>query len=186
VNALSVSAKPWFAATDRGLLQSADHKVWTLSALAQGEFLSVAQSGRRVAASNGRKLFLSDNAGVNWNVLPLPAYVTRIRSVAFTSNGVLWIATPEGALRLAGTRWEHVLNGLPARELRSIRITRDRTGEVIVCTADNDDRAFISRDGGEHFIASEPTGFSLSSAFVAGDQMYAITGFRGLMIKNQN
>ncbi|HUO60299.1 MAG TPA: hypothetical protein VMU24_06490 [Candidatus Acidoferrales bacterium] len=182
VSALSVSGDTWFAATDRGLLRSTNHRDWTAMRLSS-EFLSVTQWNQRVAAATARKFYMSSNAGGNWRAVSIPPYVSRIHAIAFANDGTLWVATAEGALKFAHGQWEHVLNGLPAREVRSISITRDRQGEVIVCVADDSDRPFISRDGGEHFTSAEPTGFSLAGAFMAGDRLYAITAFHGLLVK---
>src|SRR5205814_5566378 len=95
---------------------------------------AISISGEWLAVISPRQLLLSNNRGESWMPIALPSYVTALHSVTHAA-GSLWLATREGALRSFdhGESWEHVLSGLPHRNLLSI--TFDAKGRRLLATS---------------------------------------------------
>jgi len=182
-NALDVDGKSWLAATTEGLLRSTDGGRSWKPGITPGEinFVAVARRGEHAAAATSKCLFVSDDDGVTWQPLPVPDYVTLISGVAITDDGSLWLTTREGAVRYRGNAWEHLLEGLPSRNLRAIRAQ----GPNIVITERNSNVVYLSRDNGEHFVPSEPAGYFIALAALDGDQLFAATNYNGMLVAPQ-
>ena len=67
--------------------------------------------------------YMSRDEGKTWNQLAIPQYVTGIYNLTQAGDGSLWLATREGAIHSLddGATWEHVLGGLPARNVYVVR-----------------------------------------------------------------
>jgi len=98
VYALNVSGSVWLAATEEGLFTSRDHAAsWQGGPVAGfSDFKSIAVRGNVLAAANEKSLFLSSDGGGNWSAISLPAVLTSIRRIVFSSNGTLWLGAREG------------------------------------------------------------------------------------------
>jgi hypothetical protein len=181
VNALAVEGPRWYAAASTGILVSDNQgESWSRCALdSDEEFSSVAAYGQTAAAVTPRRLWYSGDAGEHWWAQPLPAYVTRISSVAVSQAGELWIATPEGALRwrkisAETATWERI-RSLPPGEIGSVR----QSGEWLVAVAGN--TAYLSHDNGKSWQPQPPADFPLSSTLRQGETLYLLTRQHGLL-----
>ena len=153
---MALGGRRWYAATASGLLISSDQGGSWSGAAVDGasldearDFYSVSVRGRTVAAATLHQVWYSSDEGEHWWLQPLPPWVTRIYEVSVVGDDELWLATREGALRWRRTapgvgEWQHVLNGLPAREVVSIRA---EDGWLLAGAAASD-TVYVSRDQG--------------------------------------
>jgi photosystem II stability/assembly factor-like uncharacterized protein len=194
VSALAMGGRRWYAATGAGILHSDDDGVsWsggpgdpqnlgTQKLGSQNSFISVSAHDDVVVAASVRQVWYSANYGHRWTRQLLPPEVMRVYSVSVTGDGEVWAATAEGALRwIRKSRdegsWEHVTNGLPARQVTSIR---EAGGLLLAAVADS--RCwYVSRDRGQSWKASAAAEFVVSGALKQGDTLYVTTRHHGVL-----
>lgn len=177
---VSVGEKAWFAATDVGILASTDQgKSWTRAAIpGETRFTSIAHSGTVVAASTPSAMALSLDSGAQWQWAKVPQWVTRIYGLAADGDN-LWMSTREGALvsRDKGATWEHVLSGLPARDVVSIHRAPDGT---LLATAAGTNRVYTSRNRGASWTETPRSTYALQHAVSYGGRIFAASAFNGV------
>jgi photosystem II stability/assembly factor-like uncharacterized protein len=146
--------------------------------LGEKHFVGVAASGERVAAATPNSLLLSKDAGATWTTAKLPAYVTRLSGVGLDPERV-WITGREGAFFSAdaGETWEHVLVAMPAMQIYSVAY--DAANQRILGVAANGE-IYSTADGKSWSRMAEP-GRALRSVTVAGNRIYGITQFSGIV-----
>jgi hypothetical protein len=148
------------------------------------DFVSVSAHEQAVAAASLDGVWLSSDEAAHWSRLPLPAWVTRIYSVSLTGDGALWLGTREGALRWTGKvpgsgTWEHVLNGLPGREVPAIR----DEGGALLAVATGSQTAYVSRNQGQSWEAEPGAGFEVTGAIMQGETLYITTRHHGVLVR---
>ncbi len=185
-SALAIGNRRWYAATDTGILHSDDDGVsWSGGAIGtERSFVSVSAHERVVVAASMHQVWYSPNYAQHWARQPLPPEVTLVHSVTVTEDDAVWAATREGALRwlrksLDEGSWEHVTNGLPAREVTSIR----QQGGLLLATVAASNCWYVSRDKGKSWTASEPAEFEVSGAMLRGGTAYVTTRNHGLLVR---
>ncbi|HYW38847.1 MAG TPA: transcriptional regulator, partial [Terriglobales bacterium] len=150
VNDLELGSERWLAATTTGIYSSTDQgKTWKGGQiLAQIDFVSVRAEGSTVVAATRSSVLVSNDRGATWKRAGLPSYVVSIRSAAIASDRQIMIASREGAFRSGdgGATWEHVVNGLPGKDITSVSF--DPTHKRMLATSDATGVIFESRDGG--------------------------------------
>jgi photosystem II stability/assembly factor-like uncharacterized protein len=98
----------------------------------------------------------------------------------------VWACTRDGALRwvrksLDEGEWERVLNGLPPREVTSIR----DEGGVLLATVAGSKAVYMSRDRGRNWEAAEPTAlFEVTGAMMNGNTLYVTTRNHGVLVQD--
>jgi photosystem II stability/assembly factor-like uncharacterized protein len=181
VNALAVDGR-WYAATAAGLLRSEDEgRSWQGGTLdGEADFVAVAAHGELVAAASLRSLWRSSDRGEHWIRQPLPEWVTRIYSLTFTRDGELWMASREGALHWLGegAGWEHVLRGLPARELGSVR----EVGERLMAIPLGGESVYVSSARGQSWQPLAGTRMEITAATLQNGRLYLATRYHGLLV----
>jgi ligand-binding sensor domain-containing protein len=102
--------------------------------------------------------------------------------VTISGDNAVWIGTREGAWRWTGegAAWEHVLNGLAAREVTSIRAE----GGLLLAATSNS--VFVSRDLGESWKAEPATGFEITGAALHDGTIYVTTRHHGVLARAPN
>jgi hypothetical protein len=147
--------------------------------------LSVSAHDRVVASASVGGVWYSPNYGQHWTRQPLPAGVTRVYSVTVTGDDTLWAATREGALRwlrraLDEGRWEHVENGLPAREVTWI----GEQGPWLLAAVAASRSLYVSRDQGWSWKPCEPAApFEVTGALLQGDRLYLTSRHHGVLLR---
>jgi photosystem II stability/assembly factor-like uncharacterized protein len=186
VSALAMGNRRWYAATQAGILHSDDEGAsWIGGALGpEKSFVSVSAHDAAVAAASVREVWYSANYGQRWTRQSLPFEVRRVYSVTVTGENEVWAATGEGALRwirrsLDQGSWEHVTNGLPAREVTSIR---EQDGLLVAAVAGSN-CWYVSRDRGKSWKASAPAEFEVSGAVMQDGTVYVTTRHHGVMVR---
>jgi len=176
-----------YAATSAGLFVSqgspaeATGRRWTGGpVMGQQFFTTVRATPRMLVAANHHALLVSVDRGVNWYQPKLPHYLTMLNGVAITADGVIWLATREGAFRSSdgGDNWEHVLAGLPHRNLLSITVDED--GGRLLATASDTRDLYESTDSGRSWRRTQ-TGFALRRVVPVHGRVLATTSYDGIV-----
>ena len=187
--ALALADSHWYAATDAGVLHSEDEGTsWTVVPIEKAQsFFSVSAHDQVVAAASVSEVWHSADSGQHWTQLRLPSEVTRVYSVTVTSDGEVWASTRAGAMRWIHEdgkgSWEHVFNGLPVREVTSIR----ENGGVFLATGAASDTVYVSRDRGQSWKAVDPGApFEVTGTAMQGDPPYLISRHHGVLVPEPN
>ena len=188
VNDLELDPHRWFAAATAGIYTSIDQgKIWKGGrVLGQQDFVSVRAQGETVVAATRSSVLVSNDSGATWKMTSLSSYVTSIRGAAISSDGQFLVASREGAFRSAdgGATWEHVLNGLPAKDITSVSF--DSTHKRLLATSDQTGVIFESRDGGHSWQRGPDSGFPLRRVSVVGGRFVGATPFDGVILQPEN
>jgi photosystem II stability/assembly factor-like uncharacterized protein len=184
--AIALGSREWYAATDAGMMVSDNAgRSWSGGPL-DGEkvFFSVSTHDKTVAAATLRDVWCSTDEAAHWLRQPVPGWVTRIYSVTVAGDDAVWISTREGALRMVpssqGTvQWEHVLNGLPSREVSSIRAE----GGLLLATVAGSNTMYESRDQGQSWKTEPAASFEITGAMMQGSTLYATTRHNGVLMR---
>ena len=188
VNDLELGSKRWLAATTTGIYSSTDEgKTWKGGQiLGQTDFVSVRADDYTVVAATRSSVLVSSDSGSIWKLAGLPTYVVSIRSAAIASDSQIMIASREGAFRSGdgGATWEHVVNGLPAKDITSVSF--DATHKRLLATSDATGVIFESRDGGRSWQRGPDSGFPLRRVSVIGGRFVGATPFDGVILQPEN
>lgn len=183
VNYVDVSSKRWIAATSAGLFTSTNEgKSWTGGAvMGKNDFVSVGANGSLVAAATRTNVIFSTDGGSAWQQAALPNWLTAIRSVTITPDGQMLMASREGAFRSSdsGATWEHMMNGLPDKNVSSI--SYDSKGKRLLATSMATGVVFESHDGGRSWNRGPDSGYPLRSVSVVQGHFMAATPFDGVI-----
>ena len=107
-------------------------------------------------------------------------YVQALEAVAITPGARLWIFTDQGAFTSNdGRGWEHVIAGVPARNLRAV--TYDIAGHRLLGAATNSGEIFASDDDGRTWTRLADSGWSIRSLIVTPGRLFAATPFSGIV-----
>jgi photosystem II stability/assembly factor-like uncharacterized protein len=188
VNDLELGSVRWLAATTTGIYSSTDQgKTWKGGRiLGQQDFVSVRAEGSTVVAATRSSVLISNDRGATWKQGGLPTYVVSIRSAAIASENQIMIASREGAFRSGdgGATWEHVVNGLPSKDITSVSF--DSTHKRMLATSDATGVIFESRDGGRSWQRGPDSGFPLRRVSVIGGRYVGATPFDGVVLQPEN
>ncbi len=185
--AVALGEHRWYAATEAGVLTSSNHgKNWS-TAEVKGEkgFFSISVHERTAAAATLREVWLSGDDGAHWTHHPVPGWITRIYCVTVGGDDVPWIATREGALRWVRDaqgegEWEHVLGGLPSREVTAIRAE----GDLLLAAVAGSNTIYLSRNHGQNWKSELAAPYEVTGAAVQGDSLFLATRHHGLLVKD--
>jgi photosystem II stability/assembly factor-like uncharacterized protein len=184
VNQIDLKPGLWFAAASSGLYKSADNgKTWRGGPmLGETGFLSVQTLDPNVVAATLNAVIVSKDNGVSWTKAAVPQYVKAIFGATIAPDAI-WLATREGALRSTdgGATWEHMLGGLPSRNLGAIDY--DTYGRRLLATASGG-QLFESRDSGNSWQKIDSP-WMIRNVAPSKDKLFAITAFDGLIMKNE-
>jgi photosystem II stability/assembly factor-like uncharacterized protein len=98
VRALDLSGEAWLAATPGGVYTSKDKgESWQGGpVMGVGDYLAVAAHGAQLTAARKDGVVLSTDGGESWRPMGIPAMLTRIHSIVFSTDGTLWLGAREG------------------------------------------------------------------------------------------
>jgi photosystem II stability/assembly factor-like uncharacterized protein len=172
----------WYAATEAGLLMSDNEgKSWKGAIDGQKDFIAVSSRGEAVVAASLRNLWYSRDEGAHWVQQPLPEWVTRIYAATIATDGSVWLGTREGALRWTeGASWDHVLKGLPSREVTWVRAD----GDLLLAASAGGESVYVSRDLGESWKAETESGLEVAGAAMQQGTLYLATRHHGLLSRD--
>jgi photosystem II stability/assembly factor-like uncharacterized protein len=188
VSDIEVTPKRWLAATGAGLLISTDQgKTWTGGpVLGKTDFVSVESEGDLIVAATRVNVLYSTNAGTSWQQAPLSSYITSIHGVTLTPEGEILVASREGAFRSSdsGTTWEHLVNGLPDKNISSIAYDQGRKRLLATSTATG--VVFESKDSGRSWHRGPDSGYPLRRISVVRGRFVGATPFDGVIVQPEN
>jgi photosystem II stability/assembly factor-like uncharacterized protein len=189
VSQLDLGTRKWFAATSQGLLVSLDNgRSWHGGpVMGESNFVAVQALGSSVVAATPTRLLLSHDSGATWGTTQLPPYVTSIYGGTLMPDGTIWLATREGALRSTdpstnSSIWEHVMNGLPARQVLFIGYDVERNRLIATCRCGH---LFESYDAGNNWKPFA-LGYSARSVAISEGRLLAATVFDGVVAEPEN
>src|ERR1700730_1011618 len=188
VSDIDITPKRWLAATSAGLFTTSDQgKSWTGGpVLGKNDFVSVESNDKLVVAATRTNVLYSTNAGATWQQAPLSSYITSIHGVTLTPEGEMLVSSREGAFRSsdAGATWEHVVNGLPDKNISSIAYDHGRKRLLATSTATG--VVFESRDGGRSWHRGPDSGYPLRRIAVVRGRFVGATAFEGVIVQPEN
>jgi len=154
--------------------------------LGKSDFISVQARGDLIVVANRINVFISNDGGTTWKQGGLASYVTSIRSVTLTPDAQLLVASREGAFRSSdsGATWEHLLNGLPDKNISSIALDEER--KQLLATSSATGVVFESRDGGQSWHRGPDSGYPLRRISVVRGRFVAATPFDGVIVQPEN
>ncbi len=185
VNDLELGPHRWLAATNTGIYASKDEgKIWKLeTGVGRDAFVTVREQGDMIVAATRSNVMVSDDSGATWKRAGLPATVVRIGGAAISPDGNFIVASREGAYRSddGGTTWQHVVNGLPDKDITSVSF--DTTHKRLLATSDATGVIFESMDGGHTWQRGPDSGFPLRRVNVVGGRFIGATPFDGVVLQ---
>ena len=188
VSDIEVTPKRWLAATSSGLFISSDQgKTWTGGpVMGKSDFVAVESNGELVVAATRTNVLCSSNNGATWQQAPLSSYITSIHGVELTPEGEILVASREGAFRSSdsGATWEHIVNGLPDKNISSIAY--DQGKKRLLATSNATGVIFESRDSGRSWHRGPDSGYPLRRISVVRGRFVGATPFDGLIVQPEN
>lgn len=188
VSDIEVTPKRWLAATSAGLFTSSDQgKTWTGGAvLGKSDFVSVESEGDLVVAATRTNVLYSTNSGTTWQQAPLSSYITAIHGVTVTPDKEILVASREGAFRSSdsGATWEHIVNGIPDKNISSIAYDQGRKRLLATSTATG--VVFESKDNGRSWHRGPDSGYPLRRISVVRGRFVGATPFDGVIVQPEN
>jgi photosystem II stability/assembly factor-like uncharacterized protein len=116
----------------------------------------------------------------------LSAYVTSIHGVTLTPGGDILLASREGAFRSSdsGATWEHVVNGIPDKNISSIAYDQGRNR--LLATSSATGVVFESKDSGRTWHRGPDSGYPLRRISVVRGRFVGATPFDGVIVQPEN
>ncbi len=181
ISDLQIVDGAWYAATSVGLFSSHDAgRTWQGGpVLNHRNFVAVHVVGKVVEALTPRRLLLSIDGGSAWFAANLPPFVTELFGSTLDGDGSLWVATREGAFRSTdgGDTWEHVLGGLPGRDVTSILFHAET--KRLIATAQTG--VYESADNGRTWNRTGGSSWHMRAVSLGGGRIFASSTFDGVM-----
>ena len=184
VNDLELGTEHWLAATSAGVYSSTDQgKTWKGGpVIGQQDFVSVRAEGSMFVAATRSTVLVSNNKGASWKQGGVPSYVVSIRGMAVAGDTIL-VASREGAYRSGdgGQTWEHVVNGLPGKDITSV--SYDPSRKFMLATSDATGVIFESTDNGRTWQRGPDAGYPLRRVSMFGGRYLGATPFDGVVLQ---
>ena len=187
IRSFDLGGDTWYAATNEGVFVSTDHGRKWYGGMVEGETNFIAVNSfpdGTISLIAPKRAFLSHDQGKSWNEITYPQYVTVLYNLTAMPDGSLWLATREGALRStdAGKSWQHVLGGLPPRDVFAVRY--DAASQRLLATALYAHGVFESKDGGHSWQRTPDTGVSIRAALNYQGRILAASAYNGLFLQS--
>ena len=189
IRAFEVSGDTWYAATNQGLFVSVDRGRKWYGTMIEGEndFIAINRfPDNTLSLITPKRAFLSHDEGKSWAAIIYPQYVTGLYNLTLVPDGSLWLATREGALHSTdgGNTWEHVLGGLPARNVLAVR--GDPAGQRLLATALYAHTVYESKDNGQSWQHTPDAGVSIRAALDYQGRLLAESSYNGLLLQQSS
>ena len=188
VSDIEVTPKFWLAATSAGLFTTTDQgKTWKGGpVIGQQDFVAAGSNGDLVVGATRTEVVYSTDGGTTWKATKPASFISSIHGVTVTPEGQILIATREGAYRSmdSGANWEHMLNGLPDKNISSIAY--DNGSKRLLATSTVTGVVFESKDKGRSWHRGPDSGYPLRRISVVHGRFYAATPFDGVIAQPEN
>ena len=181
VRALDLSGEAWLAATPGGVYTSKDKgESWQGGpVMGAGDYLSVAAHGAQLTAARKDGVVLSTDGGESWRPMGIPAMLTRIHSIVFSSDGTLWLGAREGVYFThdLGKTWMWV-HRFPLSDVDALFYDA-HLGRILVSSRTSDQVYSIDPKSLEWKWAQ--TGYKIALVRAAGDRLLAASLYDGVV-----
>ena len=188
VNDIEIASNRWLAATSAGVFTSSDQgKIWSGGpVLGKTDFVSVRADHELVVAATHSAVVVSTDGGTTWKQTPVSSYVSGVFGVTLTPDAQIFAATREGVYHSgdAGLNWDHVVNGIPAKDINSISYDEHR--KRLLATSSVSGVVFESNDIGRTWHRGADAGFTLRAVNSVHGRLLAATPFDGVVAQPDN
>ncbi len=186
VLAFDLDGEKWYAATNDGVFVSSDkgRKWYSVMVPGETEFIAVSTlPDGSIGLLAPKHAYISHDEGKSWSQLAIPQYVTGLYNLTQGGDGSIWLGTREGALHSTdnGATWEHVLGGLPPRQVYVVRY--DAPSQRLLATAQHTHGVYESKDGGKSWHLTSDTGVSIRAAMNFQGRILAASSYNGLLLQ---
>jgi len=185
VNALDLSSDVWAVAAGSGLYTSTDKgESWQGGpAMCMGDYVSITVHGAEMAAARPIGIVHSNDAGQTWWHMGMPTAVTRIRRIAFSADGTLWLGSREGVYftQDKGKTWMWV-HRLPLVDVSDLHY-EPQQNTVLVSSRGSD--IIYAIDAKTLDWKWHQTGYPLLLVRAAGDRLLAASLDDGVLVEPQ-
>jgi photosystem II stability/assembly factor-like uncharacterized protein len=188
VNDVEIASNRWLAATSAGLYTSSDQgKIWTGGpVMGKQDFVAVRADREMIVAATRSTVLVSTDGGTEWKQAPLTSFVSSVYGLAITPDANIFVASREGIFHSAdaGKTWEHVVNGVPAKDIGSV--TYDSERKRLFATSIVSSVIFQSDDNGRSWQRHSDAGYTLRSVSAVKGRLLAATPFDGVVAQPEN
>lgn len=188
VNDVEIASNRWLAATSAGLYTSSDQgKIWTGGpVMGKQDFVAVEAERELIVAATRTSVLVSTDGGTDWKSAPLTSLVSSVYGLAVTGDSNIFVASREGVFHSAdaGKTWEHVVNGLPTKDIGSVTYDSDR--KRLFATSNVSSVVFQSDDNGRTWQRHSDAGYTLRSVSAVRGRLLAATPFDGVVAQPEN
>jgi photosystem II stability/assembly factor-like uncharacterized protein len=188
VNDVEIASNRWLAATSAGLYTSSDQgKLWTGGpVMGKQDFVAVRADREMIVAATRSTVLVSTDGGTEWKQAPLTSFVSSVYGLAITPDANIFVASREGIFHSAdaGKTWEHVVNGVPAKDIGSV--TYDSERKRLFATSIVSSVIFQSDDNGRSWQRHSDAGYTLRSVSAVKGRLLAATPFDGVVAQPEN
>jgi len=188
VNDVEIASNRWLAATSAGLYTSSDQgKLWTGGpVMGKQVFVAVRADREMIVAATRSTVLVSTDGGTEWKQAPLTSFVSSVYGLAITPDANIFVASREGIFHSAdaGKTWEHVVNGVPGKDIGSV--TYDSERKRLFATSIVSSVIFQSDDNGRSWQRHSDAGYTLRSVSAVKGRLLAATPFDGVVAQPEN
>jgi photosystem II stability/assembly factor-like uncharacterized protein len=188
VNDVEIASNRWLAATSAGLYTSSDQgKIWTGGpVMGKQDFVAVRADREMIVAATRSTVLVSTDGGTEWKQAPLTSFVSSVYGLAITPDANIFVASREGIFHSAdaGKTWEHVVNGVPAKDIGSV--TYDSERKRLFATSIVSSVIFQSDDNGRTWQRHSDAGYTLRSVSAVKGRLLGATPFDGVVAQPEN
>jgi len=188
VNDVEIASNRWLAATSAGLYTSSDQgKIWTGGpVMGKQDFVAVRADREMIVAATRSTVLVSTDGGTEWKQAPLTSFVSSVYGLAITPDANIFVASREGIFHSAdaGKTWEHVVNGVPGKDIGSV--TYDSERKRLFATSIVSSVIFQSDDNGRSWQRHSDAGYTLRSVSAVKGRLLAATPFDGVVAQPEN
>jgi photosystem II stability/assembly factor-like uncharacterized protein len=188
VNDVEIASNRWIAATSAGLYTSSDQgKIWTGGpVMGKQDFVAVRADREMIVAATRSSVLVSTDGGTEWKQAPLASFVSSVYGLAVTPDANIFVASREGIFHSAdaGKTWEHVVNGVPAKDIGSV--TYDSERKRLFATSIVSSVIFQSDDNGRSWQRHSDAGYTLRSVSAVKGRLLGATPFDGVVAQPEN
>jgi len=188
VNDVEIASNRWLAATSSGLYSSSDQgKLWTGGPImGKQDFIAVRAVHEMVVAATRSGVLVSTDGGTEWKQAPLTSFVSSVYGLAITPDSNIFLASREGIFHSAdaGKTWEHMVNGVPTKDMGSITYDPDR--KRLLATSSLSSVVFESNNNGRSWQRHSDAGYTLRAVSAVRGRLLAATPFDGVVAQPDN
>ena len=188
VNGLDLGLTRWAAATSSGLYTSSDQgKTWMGGpVMGRQDFVSVGSNANLVVAATHNAVLVSSDSGKTWKLASPANYITKIYGVTVTPDAQVFVASREGAFHSSdnGGSWEHMMTGLPSKEVANI--VYDENRKRLLATSNASGIVFESTDSGRSWQRKADLILPIRALALVQGRLVGATPYFGVVAQPEN